>query len=171
MEAVQACWGSDECNWAFSGAEESRAALLRATHCAAPALFTLLQHLSCLRHIWDAFASCRVRRRPCSPPKKFVISLSVMICACNWCDCGEPIRAAVPPKQAAAAITAPDASRTQPAEDSCICLQVCQLEARCRALEMQVDELMQSWDEENPDSQFLVRISALPECASHGLYM
>ena len=71
--------------------------------------------------------------------------------------------------QAAAAITAPDASKTQPAEDRCFCLQVCQLEARCRALERQVEELMQSWDEENPDSQFLVRVSARPECARYGL--
>lgn len=33
-------------------------------------------------------------------------------------------------------------------------------------LERQVDELMQSWDEENPDSQFLVRVSVWPECAA-----
>ena len=53
--------------------------------------------------------------------------------------------------------------------DRCFCLQVCQLEARCRALERQVDELMQSWDEDNPDSQFVVRVSAWPGCACHGL--
>ena len=82
---------------------------------------------------------------------------------------GVAVRAAVLPMQAAAATAALDASRAQPSEDRCSCLQVCQLEARCRALEGQVDELMQSWDEDNPDSQFLVRIPAWPECAHHGL--